>query len=410
MTTPPQAPDRSPPAYLSLGFRPFFLLGALFAAVMIALWVPWFLGFIEVPSTFPPVAWHSHELLFGFMIAVITGFLLTAVPNWTGRRAIAGWPLAGLVILWLVGRIAIAFSTHADALSIAALSAAFPIAIAAVVGREIILAGNWRNLKILIVLIGFAAADLLFHYEIWQFGRPRYAQLVAVALALLLVVIVAGRIIPTFTGNWLKQNRPGTPLPPAFNRVDLAAVVLSGAALICWAGISFLDTASWGRSLTAVLMLLAAGANFLRQARWQPHRTVAEPLLAILHVAFGFVGLGFLLGGLGALWNDFDFTTAGLHAWTTGAIGTMMIGVMTRVSRGHTGRPLTAPTSTVILYALSLLSAGARIAAALQPQATLTLLPLSALAWIGAFGGFVILYVRMLVSPRLPHTSTSKQQ
>jgi len=117
-----------------------------------------------------------------------------------------------------------------------------------------------------------------------------------------------------------------------------------------------------------------------------------------------------LLGGLGALWNDFDFTTAGLHAWTTGAIGTMMIGVMTRVSRGHTGRPLTASAGTVILYTLSLIAAGARIAAALQPQATLTLLPLSALAWIGAFGGFVILYGRMLVSPRLPHTSTSKQQ
>lgn len=147
--------------------------------------------------------------------------------------------------------------------------------------------------------------------------------------------------------------------------------------------------------------MLAAGiANLARQARWQPHRTFAEPLLAILHVAFVFVGFGFTLVGLGVLWDDFDYATAGLHAWTVGAIGTMMLAVMTRVSRGHTGRALTAPASTVALYAAILVAAGARIAAGLRPDNTFVLLPITGLAWIAAFGGFVLLYGSMLTLPR----------
>ncbi len=389
------------PPFLSLGFRPFFLLGALFAVIMIALWVPWFLGLTELPSAFPPTAWHAHELLFGFIPAIIAGFLLTAVPNWTGRPPIAGWPLAGLLLLWLAGRLAAAVSAELGVGLTAAVSLAFPAVLAAVIAREIVAADNWRNLKVVLVLIGLAASDALFHYEIWQFGRLKLAHLIAVGLTLLLLMIVAGRIVPSFTANWLRQNRPQAPMPPTFNRFDLAAVILSGAALLGWISRPILDgVLPWHRPLVGATMLAAGIANLARQARWQPHRTFAEPLLAILHVAFVFVGFGFTLVGLGVLWDDFDYATAGLHAWTVGAIGTMMLAVMTRVSRGHTGRALTAPASTVALYAAILVAAGARIAAGLRPDNTFVLLPITGLAWIAAFGGFVLLYGSMLTLPR----------
>lgn len=401
MTATSATSHRAPPAFLSLGFRPFFLIGALFAAVMIALWVPWFLGLIAVPSAFPPAAWHAHELLFGFMPAIIAGFLLTAVPNWTGRPPVRGAPLLALVALWLAGRIAVAVSTHLDPGWTAALSVAFPVALAAVVGRDIVAADNRRNLKVVAVLLGLAAADALFHYEIWQFGRTKLAHTLAVALTLMLLMIVAGRIIPLFTSNWLMKNRPGGALPSTFGKFDMAVMLLSGAALVGWVGLPLLDDVPWVRPLIGWALFAAGVANVARQARWTPHRTFAEPLLAILHVAYVFVGVGFVLSGLGVLWDDYDFATGGLHAWTAGAIAVMMIAVMTRVSRGHTGRALTAPFGTVVLYAAILVAAMARICAGLHPELTTTLLPIAGLMWIAAFAGFAVLYGRILASPRV---------
>lgn len=402
MTTIDPMRRSQPLAFFSLGFRPFFLFGSLYAALLVALWVPWFLGLIAVPSAFPPVAWHAHELLFGFVPAIIAGFLLTAVPNWTGRAPVAGVRLALLLCVWLLGRVAIAFSGSLDPSVTAAISVAFPIVLAAVIGREIVAARNWRNLKIVAVLCGIAIADAIFHYEIFVFGRTKFAHTGALAMVLVLVMIVAGRIIPLFTTNWLLQNRPaGGVLPVSFRRGDGASMLLSGAALIAWVLFPLYDEVLWGAWAAGGALVAAGMANLWRQARWTPQRSFAEPLLAILHVAYAFVGIGFVLTGLGVLWDDTGFSGAGLHAWTTGALAAMMLAVMTRVSRGHTGRRLTAPWPTVGLYVAVLVAALSRIAVSLAPEHTMVLLPISGIAWLLAFGGFAVIYGPMLVRPRV---------
>ncbi len=400
MTPSSDIPHRAVPAFLSLGFRPFFLFGALFAVILIALSVPWFLGLIAVPSAMPPVAWHAHELLLGLVPAIAAGTLLTAVPTSTGRRPIAGWPLAGLVLLWLAGRLAIAGSAHLDAGWTAALCVAFPLALAAVVGREIVAAGDRRRLAIVAAFVGLAAADLLFHWEIWQFGRTKLAHALALALVMVLMMTAAGRIVPTLTANWLQQNRPGAPRPAAFGGFDAVILLVSGAALLGWALLPLFADVPGARSLTGALLLAAGAANLVRQARWQPHRTPAEPLLAILHVAYLFVGFGFLLLGLGVLRDNDEVAAAGLQAWTWGAIATLMLAVMTRVSLEQAGRPLAASAGTVLLYAAILVAAGTRIGAALYPELTPILLLAAGLAWIAAFGGFAVLYGFMLLTPR----------
>lgn len=400
MTPSSDIPHRVVPAFLSLGFRPFFLFGALFAVILIALSVPWFLGLIAVPSAMPPVAWHAHELLLGLVPAIAAGTLLTAVPTSTGRRPIAGWPLASLVLLWLAGRLAIAGSAHLDAGWSAALCVAFPLALAAVVGRAIVAAGDRRHLAIVAALVGRAAADLLFHWEIWQFGRTKLAHALALALVMVLMMTAAGRIVPTLTANWLQQNRPGAPRPAAFGGFDAVILLVSGAALLGWALLPLFADVPWTRSLTGALLLAAGAANLVRQARWQPHRTLPEPLLAILHVAYLFVGFGFLLLSLGVLRDNDEVAAAGLQAWTWGAIATLMLAVMTRVSLEQAGRPLAASAGPVLLYAAILVAAGTRIGAALYPELTPILLLAAGLAWIAAFGGFAVLYGRMLLTPR----------
>lgn len=386
----------SGPAVFSYGFRPFFFFGALHAALMVALWVPWYLGFVSLPSAFPPVVWHSHELLFGYVPAIVAGFLLTAVPNWTGRLPVVGWPLALLFGLWLGGRLAVAVSLSLPPLAVAALSLAFPLGLLAVLSREIVAGRNWRNLKVVAGVAALTLAQALFHLEIWQHGRSTYGDHLAVAATLTLIMIVGGRIVPSFTINWLKQHNPG-PLPVPFNGFDKGAMIVSVAALGGWVAAPALP----GLHLPlAVLLALAGVLQLVRQARWRPQRTLAEPLVTVLHVAYAFVPLGFLLAAH-ALWSGASpAATGATHAWTVGAIGLMTLAVMTRATRGHSGRPLTAPAGTVAIYALMLAAALARIVAALVPETAFLALSLAGLGWIAAFVLFAVLHAPMLLRPR----------
>ncbi|THV20175.1 NnrS family protein [Peteryoungia ipomoeae] len=379
---------------LSGGFRLFFPGSALIAALSIAIWVPWFLGFMHVPTLLPPLAWHQHELLFGFVPAVIAGFLLTAVPNWTGRPGLKGLPLLALFLLWMAGRLAISLSewTGLPAATLAAL--AFLPVLAIVVMKELLAASNRRNYKIVAVLALLSAAQILFHYEIDRYGRVEMADRLALSAILILIALVAGRIIPAFTGNWLKANNPGR-LPENFSRFDLVVMILSGLALALWVTVA--GGVETLRSAAGALMILAALAHLIRQARWCPERTLREPLVTILHVGYLFIPVGFLLTGLSMVLDHSGLASAGIHAWTTGGIGVVTLAVMTRATRGHTGQALTSPRSTTwLVYAPIVLSAVLRIFVALSPQHTMLLLPIAALAWIVAFLSYIAFYMPLI--------------
>ncbi len=390
-----------PPAPLSLGMRPFFPLAALHGALMVGLWVPWYLGMLSIPSALPPTAWHAHELLFGFVPAILAGFLLTAVPNWTGRAPIVGLPLAGLVALWLAGRVGVALSEGLPPLAVAALVTAFPALLTAITAREIVIARNRRNLIVVAGMVAVTIAPALFHWEMAREGWSPHGEALAIAATLVLIMIVGGRIVPNFTTNWVRKTNPGRePAPPgAYDNLALGVGTLALAGWVIRPAVPDESTASLG---IAVLLLAAAGIVLIRQARWVPHRTLGEPLVTVLHVAHAFVPLGFLLAGLAIAWPSAGLDSAAIHTWTIGAITLMSLAVMTRAARGHTGNPLTAPPGTVAIYAGIVLAALTRIAVVLVPSLTLALLPVTAVAWVLALLGYVVLYGPMLMRPRAP--------
>ncbi|WP_294533716.1 NnrS family protein [uncultured Rhodoblastus sp.] len=378
------------PAVLSYGFRPFFLAGALWAMVSVMLWLPQYFGELTLNMAFQPLDWHAHEALFGYVAAIVTGFLLTAAPNWTGRAPLQGRPLLFLLAVWLAGRAAIAFSAHIGWVAAAMIDCAFLVLVCAAVGREILAGKNGRNLKVLIFVGLLLAANVVFHVEAHFAGSATYGRRFGVAATLALVMLIGGRIIPSFTHTFLKQRGQGR-LPTTFKRFDGFCMAGSVAALMGW--VLAPDSKIVG------LLLIAAGLlNLFRLARWAGERTSGEALVLILHLAYLFVPLGFVLSGL-APWTGIPLS-AGLHAWAVGAIGVMTMAVMTRSSLGHTGQALHAGKGAQAIYAAVLLAAAARIAAALAPQWSFALLHLAAFAWAFAFLGFAMAFGGALLRPR----------
>lgn len=376
------------PAIFSYGFRPFFLFGALWAALAIAIWLPMLSGTLSLPTRFSPIEWHVHELLFGYVPAVVAGFLLTAVPNWTGRLPVVGWPLAALFGIWICGRLAIATSAWIGAATAAAIDLSFLVALGLVIAREIIAGDNKRNLKVLAVVVLLAGGNALLHAGALTRLGPAPGERVGISATVLLIMLIGGRIIPSFTRNWLAQRKAST-LPAPFGKFDVACMTVSALALAAW---TILPDAR----PTAALAALACAANVARLVRWQGRQTIAEPLVLILHVAYAFVPIGFGLLALGNIAPNVVAPTGALHGWTAGAIALMTLAVMTRASLGHTGRPLKATPPIIAIYCAAVLAALARIAAAFGLMRE-PMLHLSALAWVGAFGGFVIVYAPLLL-------------
>jgi uncharacterized protein involved in response to NO len=391
MARPASAADRFP--VLSYGFRPFFLAAALWSVLALGLWLGALTSGLALPSHFDPLAWHVHEMLFGFVMAAVAGFLLTAIPNWTGRLPVQGAPLAFLAALWLAGRVATLLGGFWPAPLVIALDLALPVALVFVAAREIVAGRNWRNLVMLLPVTILGLANLLMHLEaLGQPIEPGLGWRLGLAAILVLIAVVGGRIIPSFTRNWLVK-RGATALPAPFGRVDRLALLSLVPTLLAWSVLP-------DHALVGVLLLAVAFLHLLRLARWRGLATAPDPLLLILHLGYAWLALGLGLLGAATMAPALIPQSAAIHALTAGAAATMILAVMTRATHGHTGRDLVADRPTAALYLAINLAALTRVVAALLPGWSLPLWSLSALFWFVAFGLFLIAYGGMLLGPR----------
>jgi uncharacterized protein involved in response to NO len=378
------------PALFSIGLRPFFLFPALWSAVAAPLWIYAFLsgGPVEL-------SWHVHEMLFGYTGGVIVGFLLTAVPNWTGRLPVVGLPLALLFGLWLAGRAAMLTT----ALNVDAAGAIWPVvidslflfAMAGVVWREVLAGHNWRNIPVAVIVTVLALANAGFHLETGAGGVATLSTRLGLAVVTLLIALIGGRVTPSFTRNW--QVRRGGPLPAVAGRFDTTTLFVTAAGLMVW---SFTPA----HPAAGAMLLAAGGLNLVRLARWRGDATLAEPLVWILHLGYLWLAAGLVLLGMSVVVPGLVPPSVGVHALTAGAIGVMTLAIMTRAGRGHTGRPLVTGKLEVAIYALINAAALSRVAGGLLPTLYQPLLIVSAGLWSAAFLAFALGYGRMLLAPR----------
>ena len=369
--------DYRGPALVSFGFRPFFLLAGLLAALAVPVWLwAWWTG-AALSSD-----WHGHEMLFGYAGAVIAGYMIVAGANWTGHYPVAGWPVAALAALWLAGRAAMPLGGWAEA-----VDAAFLPLFAALLWREQLAAANWRSLAPCLVVSALALADLGFHLRGVRPGLGEAALRAGIALVAFLIALMGGRLVPSFTRNWLARHRI-TPEPAPQSALDRAALALAGAGLAAWVAAP--------ESRAAGVLLVAGGTGLaLRLARWRGRAAAREGMVAILHLGYAWCALGVAALGASVLWPVPQ--TAALHALTAGAIGVMTLAMMTRTARSHTGRARQADPPTLAIYALVNLAALARVAASLAGSQALMLA--SAICWTGAFALFVAVYGPILAGP-----------
>jgi uncharacterized protein involved in response to NO len=391
----PRLRDYRGPALLTYGFRPFFLFGAIYAGLAMLAWLPIFNGELALSTAFGPIDWHVHEMLYGYLPAVVTGFLLTAIPNWTGRLPIQGMPLLTLVAVWLAGRVAVTFSAEIGWLLAAIIDVSFLILVIAATAREIVAGKNWRNLRVIAMVTLLLAGNIAFHLEAHFSGNAEYGARIGIAATVLLLVVIGGRIIPSFTRNWLARENPGR-LPAPFARFDVAVIGLSAATLALW------TVQPMGR-ITAAALAATGALQIVRLARWAGDRTWRDRLVLVLHVGYAFVPFGFLLASAAAV--AMVPADTGTHAWMVGAAGTMTLAVMTRASLGHTGSALSASAVTQAVYAAIVVAALARICSSLEPAWSEQLLYIAAFAWIAAFFGFAASYGPLLVSAQRAKTA-----
>jgi uncharacterized protein involved in response to NO len=366
-------------SFLALGFRPFYLLGALFGALAMVPWLAQIEGRIGPFGFLSGVLWHQHEMVFGFALAVIAGFLMTAGRLWTGLATPVGLPLALLAVHWLAARIAMATG---PALLALAIDGSFPFVLAAVMGWVILGSRNARNYFIVALLLALGIANLAFHL-----GYPQSVK-AALYLVLVLVVVMAARVVPAFTANALPREtvvrRP---------KLDQASVAVTLLAFL----FEFLEAGPW---VVVPLALAAAVMHLVRQAGWAPLATRGQPLLWIMHLSHAWFPVGFVLLALASL-GVIPLAPA-LHAFGMGAMGGMILAMITRTALGHTARPLAAGRAEVATYVLLHAASLVRVVTGLAPQwGYIGLTATSGLLWAGAFIVYFIVYLPRLTQPRL---------
>ncbi|MGE0846150.1 MAG: NnrS family protein [Flavobacteriaceae bacterium] len=378
------------PPILQYGFRPFFFLGALHAGVAIPVWLCVYFGHASLPSPFAGMQWHAHEMIFGYLGAVIAGFVLTAVPNWTGRLPLSGRPLAVLASLWIAGRIACLLSPDPALAMLADL--AFPAVLAFAIWREVLAGRNWRNVPVALMITLFGLANATDHLANLGFVAGDLGQRLALGVAAMLISLIGGRIVPSFTRNWLAKRRSDV-LPAPFGNLDKAALAMTAAGGAGWIALP-------GSALTGTVLLAAGTLLALRLLRWRGALAVSEPILLVLHLGYGWLAAALFLLGASMLSPAFPAASA-IHALTAGAIGTMTLAVMTRASLGHTGREIVADRYVVAMYALVTAGAVARVAAPFSADWYLPLIAAGGGLWSAGFLLFALRFAPILWGRRL---------
>jgi uncharacterized protein involved in response to NO len=378
--------------FLRGGFRPFFFGAASWALIAIALWLCVLAGEISLPTRFDAVAWHRHEMLFGFVGAAVAGFLLTAIPNWTGRLPIAGKPLLSLFGLWAAARLAVLFSAAIGFWPAAILDVGLFLCLALLAAREVIGSKN-RNMPVVGIVLLFGLADAADYLEAADVISGGVGWRGAIALVIIMISMIGGRIIPSFTRNWMVKRRVTDALPTQPQRLDLLIIASTAIALLFW--IAFPD-----KHLTGLMLILAAAGQAMRLSRWGGLRTAEDPLVLVLHLGYIWVPIGLLLLGLSVAGADIP-ESAGVHALTAGGMTTMILAVMTRASLGHTARELKASPVTVAAYACVTVGAVVRVAASLGVGPYAIMLDAAGAFWGAALLLFLIVYCPILWNPRL---------
>ncbi len=383
-----------PNALFAYGFRPFFLAAGLAALVLVPWWAASFAFGVPLGSGWPPTLWHSHEMLFGFIGAAIAGFLLTAVPSWTGQRGFAGWPLVLLAATWLLGRMLVSSAALWPLPLVASVDLAFLPALAMLVARPLLRARN-RNTPLLGVLLLLWLANAAFYRAIAALdaGGAALALRFGIDVVLVLATVIGGRIVPAFTSAGLKARGDAVPLGAWRGVTPLVVTLMVAVATV--------DVARPDGRLALVLALAAALVHTVRMLQWRSLHTLRVPLVWVLHLGYAWLPLGLGLKAL-ALYDGAAVAAFWLHGLTIGALATLIFGVMTRATLGHTGRPLVAPPAIAMAYLLLAAAALVRVfGLAWWRHAYPGVIVLSGLLWTGAFALFVAVYAPMLWAPRV---------